>query len=47
MVANGYKNATFTATAHISELARALDRRRIVGSGDENGWNRELTLKCK
>ena len=30
------QKCTFTATAHISELARALDPRRIVGSGDEN-----------
>ena len=32
------QKCTFTATAHISELARALDPRRIVGSGDENGY---------
>ena len=31
------QKCTFTATAHISELARALDPRTIVGSRDENG----------
>ena len=30
------QKCTFTATAHTSELTRALDPRRIVDSGDEN-----------
>ena len=33
------QKCTFTATAHISELARALDPRRIVGF-----WGRECTI---